>query len=340
MKINIFNNSLLILFSIFPISIITGSFLINLNIFLISIVFITGLILKIYNFKDQKLSFYLIFFFTISLIINLFFSNNITLSYPRVIKIFFIIFFVLSFGYIIKNIEEHKIKNLYKIWLIIFIIVNIDLLIEYFSGKNIIGLTSIYPGKRLASFTGLESVIGNFYLGFCLLALSYFKFYIKTKNSNLILALFFILVAFLIGERANFIRSFIIISFYLFLLYETKVSIKISAIISMIILFTIFLNFNQNYKTRYYNEIGLVFQKGVSAYLKESNYGAHRNVAIEIFKDNPIFGVGIKNFRVESSNKKYDELNHKQNHLRVSTHPHELYHELLSETGLFGLLSF
>ena len=53
-----------------------------------------------------------------------------------------------------------------------------------------------------------------------------------------------------------------------------------------------------------------------------------------------MFGVGIKNFRVESANKKYNNLEHKKNHLRVSNHPHELYYEFLSETGIFGLISF
>ena len=47
---------------------------------------------------------------------------------------------------------------------------------------------------------------------------------------------------------------------------------------------------------------------GLSKYLENSQYGAHRNVAKEIFLDNPIFGVGVKNFRTESRNKKYDDL--------------------------------
>ena len=75
-------------------------------------------------------------------------------------------------------------------------------------------------------------------------------------------------------------------------------------------------------------------------YLDNSNYGAHRNVAKEIFLDNPIFGVGIKNFRFESGKEKYDNLDHKYNDRRISNHPHELYYEFLSETGIFGLACF
>ena len=50
--------------------------------------------------------------------------------------------------------------------------------------------------------------------------------------------------------------------------------------------------------------------------------------------------MGIKNFRIESGNKKYNDLDHKLNDSRVSNHPHELYYEFLSETGIFGFSCF
>ena len=62
MKTNYLDKSLFLLFSIFPISILTGSFLINLNIFLISLIFIFGWISNLYSLKNQRLTFYLIFF--------------------------------------------------------------------------------------------------------------------------------------------------------------------------------------------------------------------------------------------------------------------------------------
>ena len=98
---------------------------------------------------------------------------------------------------------------------------------------------------------------------------------------------------------------------------------------------------NDIYKERYFNQIISIFnQKSLTKYLENSKYGSHRNVAKEIFLDNPVFGVGIKNFRKESANDKYDNLEHKKNYLRVSNHPHELYYEFLSETGSFGLICF
>jgi len=76
---------------------------------------------------------------------------------------------------------------------------------------------------------------------------------------------------------------------------------------------------------------------GLTTYLNKSQYGAHRNSAKEIFLDNPLFGVGIKNFRIESRNKKYND---EEKHMLGANHPHELYYEFLSETGIFGFSCF
>jgi O-antigen ligase len=130
----------------------------------------------------------------------------------------------------------------------------------------------------------------------------------------------------------------------LFIIFAYKINFKIKIatfIFSLILVYLVFLNLNSDYKMRYYKQIEPLFsQNGLRHYLEDSQYGAHRYVAKEIFKDNPIFGVGIKNFRVESRNIKYQNLDHKKIHLRASNHPHELYYEFLSETGIFGLTCF
>ena len=82
------------LFLIFPVSILIGNFAINLNILIISLIFIYYIITKKIKSIYKDKTFLLLNFFLISLLINLIFSNNINLSYPRVIKIFFIIYFI------------------------------------------------------------------------------------------------------------------------------------------------------------------------------------------------------------------------------------------------------
>ena len=336
-------NSLIILFSIFPLAIIAGNLSINTSIILISLIFLISSIIKISLLKGQKKILLLLGFFLISLLINLLFSNNFGLSSPRVIKFFFIIFFIVSFRFLVLNLEKNQINKIYKIWSIIFTIIIMDLIIEFFKGTNIIGLSSQMPGWRLASFTGMESVIGNYFYGFALITLAYFYQNISNKKYlNLLLAIFFIIISLIIGERANFIKTFIIIICFIFLVYDFSLRSKIFSIVALISLVFIFINFNSSYKSRYFSThlLTILEKNGLSNYLQTSQYGAQYNVAIEIFKDNPVFGVGIKNYRIENLNSKYDDLKHKENRLRWGTHPHQIHLEILSETGLFGYSCF
>tara|TARA_B100000674_G_C37084756_1_gene577543 strand:- start:76 stop:474 length:399 start_codon:yes stop_codon:yes gene_type:complete len=52
-------------------------------------------------------------------------------------------------------------------------------------------------------------------------------------------------------------------------------------------------------------------------------------------KDNFFFGVGVKNFRTKCKEPKY-----RVSDTSCSTHPHNSYVQLLTETGLFGFIYF
>ena len=140
-------------------------------------------------------------------------------------KIFFVIFFIISFKYLIIN-SSKNLEIIYKFWSIIFLIVIVDLLIEFFVGKNILGQSSMMPG-RLGSFTGQESVIGHFFFGFCLILLSFLYSRLKKDSFSLILASSLIIISFIIGERANFVRTFFAISLFIFLIYKIDFKFKI-----------------------------------------------------------------------------------------------------------------
>jgi O-antigen ligase len=125
--------------------------------------------------------------------------------------------------------------------------------------------------------------------------------------------------------------------------YKTKL-LFIFVIFSLISLLITNLKDDNIYKSRYFNSINNLFQKnGISTYLKNSQYGAHYDVAYKIFKENKLFGVGIKNFRKESFKSKYENPKHKFDRWKGkggSTHPHQIHLEFLSETGLFGYSIF
>ena len=56
---------------------------------------------------------------------------------------------------------------------------------------------------------------------------------------------------------------------------------------------------------------------------------------LNIYKQNLIIGIGLKNFRVECSNQKYAF-----NDRSCSTHPHNLAIQLLAETGTVGFFFY
>ena len=331
---------LLFLTSLFPITYLLGNSIINLFLFLISITYLIFIFKKKIFFDFKDLSFLSLILLWLTYLINLLFSQDPSLSINRVLKFFFIIFFISAIKYIIRYKNYLFEKFIFKTWSIIFIIVFFDLIFEYFFGHNLTGNSSYMPG-RLTSFIGDELVIGYFYLGFALFAFIYFHKEFKNNKYNYLLLILLVGVSFLIGERSNFIKTFFIIILFSLFVYDIKFKFKIFSIILTICLAILFLNFNENYKGRYFKQVSSIFAKdGISKYLDNSIYGAHYSVATEIFKDNPVFGVGIKNFRVESFKKKYDNIDHKQNHLRGNTHPHQIHYEFLSETGLFGYFSF
>ena len=332
---------LFIFFSIFPITFLLGNLLINLFLLIINIIFIIKLFKKDYNFNlENKILFYSLTFLFLSFLINLLFSDNFELTYLRVLKFILIFGSILSFRQLILIYKQNELKKLYCLWSLTFLVVIFDIIIELIFKKNLMSMSSIIPG-RIASFSGNELTIGHFFSAFSLFVLSYFHLNFKKRNFGILIAMIFIIISFLIGERSNFVKTAISISLFILIVHEINLKYKILSLSSIIIVFVLILNFNENYKIRYFNQFAKVLTKdGINYYLDNSIYGAHYNVAKEIFKDNPIFGVGIKNYRIESFNKKYDDLDHKENKKRGNTHPHQTHYEFLSETGLFGYSAF
>ena len=321
----------------FPIFLILGNFFINFF-------YLVFTFLAISNFKESQkfyksYVFYLLIFFLTYLLIHLFFSINLANSFPRIIKFILIIFFIKEFQNLIQN-KDFSFEKVLFYWTLVFFIISFDIVFEFIIGFNILGFYTLMPG-RIASFFGDELVVGGFYHFISLLVLAFF---INRKFSNsiiLILSISIILISFAIGERANFIKLFLSLSLFLFFIIKTSFFKKVGISLIILILLSIVVLTNENIKYRYYNQIKVIYSSdGLNKFFKESQYGAHQNVAYRIFKNNLFFGVGLKNFREESKKGIYKNDKFKQTDVRQATHPHQLHLELLSETGLLGYLAF
>ena len=345
MKATIINNRnnitdifCLILLAAFPLAVILGNLIINVSFLLFSICFFINIKENKKLFKNK--TFYLLLFFFISLLINLIFSTNFQNSFPRIIKILFVIFFVLEIQRLIQNYSLSYMKYVYTSWFIIFLVLSLDIIFEIILGYNTIGNKSYMPG-RIASFFGDEIVVGAFYYSFVLFFLSYLTVN-KISIYNIIIVISIVLIiSFLIGERSNFIRLFLSIIIFTSLAIKANYKIKIFSLVMVILTLVTILTMNIEYKVRYFDQIKSLFStNGYSNYIKQSHYGAHQDAAIKIFKNNLLFGVGIKNFRNESGKQEYENKEFIQTNKRHSTHPHQIHYEFLSETGIFGYISF
>lgn len=337
---DIYTKILFFLLLFFPITFFIGSALANVTCIILSIVFLLKTIAHKEILLIKNKYFIILFFFFISIVINLFFSINFYQSLPRSLGFFRFIPFVFILSYLVqKNINFEE--KIFKFWLIIFLIITFDLLFEKIFGSNILGFSGKHA--RLAGFMGNDELkIGNYYFIFALFSLiSIKKYYTKNIYINIFFIFLFLIVSFFIGERANFFKTFLVFSIFVLIVYKRNL-LKISLVfLFMLTLLLVFLSNNRPYQARYWDHIlKPIINKGLISYYKQTHYGAHSDAAIQIFKDNIFFGIGLRNFRYESGKEKYENLDYKLTHKRASTHPHQFHVEFLSETGIFGYLSW
>ena len=335
------HNTLWLLISILPLMLLIGSGVINTSIVIIDLVFIYIVFKqKKIDFND-KLILYVFIFFWLSLIINLLFSLNFNNLFLRVFGIIRFAILALAIKFVLEEFSQKMIKKIFLIWSIIFCTVSLDLVFELIFGFDSLGNHSYMPG-RLSGFLGKELKIGNWYLGFGLMVVSFVYCSFKKNYLFYSILIITILISFTIGERANFIKYFLITSVF-FALYEKKNFLK--KIFSLMLVITILLGIlfsNNSYKERFWGMFLGQFNQGLSTktIINQSPYGGHWNAAWEIFLDHKIFGVGINNFRIVSGENKYYDEKVLFSKSRQNIHPHQLYLEILSETGIFGFVTF
>ena len=330
---------LLIMF--LPVTLLLGSAIINISVVLLDIFFLINLI------KDKKINyfsgsiFYALLILWFSLIANSLFSTNFENSIIRALGFFRFIILIFAIKYYI-SIKNFKYKEIiFKIWFIVFCIVSIDLLFEIIFGFNTLGYQSHIFG-RLSGFLNQELKIGNFYFGFILLALSFSYYKFKNISFTYILLLIFLVISFLIGERSNFIKVFLISIPFLFFINKKSLFKNMIFVSTILLLIVTIIFSNNSYKERFYGMLikPIINDLNTSSILRNSIYGAHYDAAFKIFKKNISFGVGLKNFRHESKKNEYKNNEFLFTEWRQATHPHQLHLELLSETGLFGYTIF
>jgi len=254
----------------------------------------------------------------------------------------------LAFNYFFYN--KDFLNKVLIIWMLTLSILSLDTYIESIFGRNILGYGEMH-GARIVSFFKDEPVVGGYINGFYLAIIGYL-FYLNKEVSNkyksiiLIFSILFLVAIILTGERSNTVRA--IFGFFIFYFFNDffRFKEKIFSILFLILMFIFLLNTSDFLKLRYGNQ----FFKPVLSMLQsndetkknetsvENNLGymnTYFNLyqsGFEVFKKYPIFGVGNKNYRVETCS------NEKNPKYVCTTHPHQIYFEFLAEHGLIGVM--
>ena len=252
-------------------------------------------------------------------------------------------FFYLRFGIFalavwhLLSLNKNLINYIFLSLLFCFLILIIDGSIQFYFEKNIIGIPK-HP-TRLSSFFGEELIFGSYLSRFLPILIGLFflsKF--SKKNSNLhlffLLTIFSIILIYLSGERTAFLLTLMSISYIFVMINKYSKHFLLITIISL--LFLTIINFkNPTIKARMidYTKDQLGINK--NSIHNMDIYMGHYLIAKELFQQNPILGVGPKNYTKHcNNNKKYQTLPY-----ICTTHPHNSYIQLLAETGLAGALT-
>lgn len=320
------------LFFLIPISLVSGPFFSDAIISIIATFFIYIL------FKEKKISYLkdikVILFFTFCFFLTLrsIFSVNVIESITPSLFYFRFGLFVLATIYLIKEIPDFE-KNFTKYLLYTIIFISVDAYIQIIFGYNLFGM-KISISDRISGLFGDEHVLGSYLVRLfpLLLALLINKINFNFKNILIFIVSIslFNLLIFYTAERTAFILNMIFMVLLTLIIKKVRKILIISFLVSLVLM-GVSVKLNENLYERMIQQTYAEVYKDQKIRIFTEGHQNHMKSALKMFKDNKLFGHGVKNYRVLCRDPKYFE-----KITSCSTHPHNSFIQLLAETGLVG----
>ena len=349
----------IIIFFCIPIIYIVGSLPVNF-ILIVSSIYIIFLSYSKKIIFDKK-EIYIFLIIMIFLIINSLSAEFKSYSLYKSMTYFRFILF-LYFGIYFLNISSIQLKRFFSLTLLgTIIFVSFDSLVQFIYGIDLLGyktdITIIYG--RLSGPFGSEYIVGSYLFCFGFVGFACLK---QFFNIGLFLQIIYVsllsIMIFLTGER-NAILCTILSIFILFLINKNLRSVIILSALIIILSCNLILKNSEVLSKRYSFKAlpslvdtkinkekleGKIINKLVKPksdflsnkikIINNSIWFSHYRAGIRIFKKNIFIGSGFKSFRHECIKLKSDKK------MSCASHPHNMYIELISDTGLVGFLSF
>lgn len=345
-----------VLVILMPFFLVSGPFLTDLAISTCALYFFFYYKEEYFKKILKSKFFYIYFFFILVIISSSLFSEYKLDSLKSSLFYFRFGFFVIFFSFLISK----DIKILEKIFLsliIVYLSLFIDGTYQLFNDYNLFNIKMIET-SRVSSFFGDELIMGSYTTRLfpLILGLFFFIFFknkkFSLKNYKYSFFLFFIIfislyLVILSGERTAFVL-FLISNLLIFILLNISIKEKIN--LCFILMFSIFIFFSTDlnqrivkttfsqmnidyFKTVFFSENNIKNNNQESKnYIVHEQYEKIFKTGIAIFSNNPFTGVGIGNFETVC------EERYKEDIYMCSTHPHNTYIQLLSETGIISFI--
>ena len=346
-RINL-NDICLLLVVLVPPMLVTGPFIPDFFLTISSIIFLY------INFKENKFYYFdnyffkFFFVFYLYLIFNSLLSDNFTHSFK--ISLFYIRFgiFCILINYLLN--EKKNFINLFFYTLLFTIVfIAFDAYIQFFLGKNIIGLVPLdYP--RISGMFGEELILGS-YISRMLPLIVGLLFLKKIKIYKILLFLIFVEILILItGERTALGIVVLTTLLFIFFLRELKVLRLISSLSVLILSFLILSQFSETKKRIFDHtlmEFGLSSDKQIQKnfegvepiyknfYLFSPKHQSMIITSYRMWKDKFLIGHGTRSYKYKCKDPKYQ-----LNSWSCASHPHHIISQILSEIGLIGLIFY
>lgn len=228
----------------------------------------------------------------------------------------------------------------------IFQFINMDLysriILPRFNELHQIEILRLYNSGSYTGFTRQTAYISGYLVfGIALAVFLRNKFRRKSLNVSLSISIFIMLFGLFLGSKRAHL-AFMILSFLITYLFSTNIKKFFSQLIKVtswviiglmgFILLILYYTPNPN------SPIGKMFYRftyTIEGFLTGDDITGGRTTlykyAIELFNDNPIFGIGWR---------KYNELTFGLLSSTSGSHPHNIYLQLLTELGIIGLILF
>jgi O-antigen ligase len=357
MSLNLNNISYLniisILFYLIPFSLGLGSAVPDILLSIIALSFLFFIVINNYWVILKNKFTYFFLFFWIIIVINSFSSENFITSFR--ISFFYIryLFFSLAVYYIICNNKKFLLNAFYSITFSLYIVFFFSFF-QLITGYNIffdnlsdlvkLGFR-VHP-QRISGLFGGELILGGYLVRVFPL---YFALYLIQKKKFNINFLFFsnsillFIMSLYAGERSAIVLLFLIIALS-YISIKNFYKIRLYSIIFLSIITILIFTLDKEIRFRFFEQtISHQILQNNKIYLFSEQHQSHFLIAYRIFKDHIIFGSGVKSFSNLCHQEKYNEgivklPKHDGTfiYLSCTTHPHNTYFQILSETGLFG----